>query len=393
MISLERALKILEQVTTTIKLPITTVTTNNALGQTLAQDVTSNLDLPPFNKSAMDGFAILADDTQGTYTILETVAAGQTPTKNLTVGTTIKVMTGAPVPENAGKVVRLEYVTENNNQITVHTPEPMKNICLAAEDIAKNDLILKAPRLIGPLVIANLIACGVTKIKAISKPKIAILTTGDEIIDDIEQYAPGKIMNSNGPLLENLCKQNNLDVVARKIVPDSYAKTLNAISSALDIADILILSGGVSVGEFDFVGKALQELELTTHFNKVAVKPGKPMTFASKNNKLVFGLPGNPVSTYLMFHLFVLRAARMITGLDAPLKYATVKLAQPIKPKQNERVEFIPAKFNQDGKIEPIKFNGSAHLLALLEMDGFIMIEPASLAPLPEGKGKILRIF
>ena len=373
MISLNEAYKILQQVAGNIKLSATTTAVNNSLGHVIIQNITSKLDLPPFNKSAMDGYAILKNDEHQSYKLLETVAAGQVPTQKLTPGTTIKIMTGAPVPENTDQVIRLEYVTEKDDMVTIHTPEPAINICPQGEDIIQGQVILQAPKLIDPVVIANLISCGVTEVEAIRKPRVAILTTGDEIVDDLYQCTPGKIMNSNGPMLASLCQANLLEVVCQKIVADTYEETVAAIKHTLDNADIVVLSGGVSVGEFDFVGKALDELDVTVHFNKVAVKPGKPMTFASNKNTLIFGLPGNPVSVYLMFHLFVLSATRMLAGIDIPLQFEQVTLSKPLKPKQSERIEFKPAKLN-NGKAELVKFNGSAHLLALLEADGFVVL-------------------
>ncbi len=375
MISLTNAYKTLQQVAASIKLPATTTAVNNSLGQVLTQNISSKLDLPPFNKSAMDGYAILENDKSASYQLLETVAAGQVPIKQLKPGTTIKVMTGAPVPENTGQVIRLEYVTDQAGTVTIHTPEPAINICPQGEDITQGQVILEAPKLIDPIIIANLISSGITEVKTIRRPRVAILTTGDEIVDDFAKCAPGKIMNSNGPMLASLCQANMLEIVYQKIVADTYEETVAAIKHAIENADIVVLSGGVSVGEFDFVGTALDELDVTVHFNKVAVKPGKPMTFASNNNTLIFGLPGNPVSVYLMFHLFVLSAARMLAGINIPLQFEPVTLSEPIKPKQTERVEFKPAKFNPDGKVELVKFNGSAHLLALLEADGFVVLD------------------
>lgn len=381
MISLAQAFTILEKiVTNNFVLTVESPThPSNCLNRILAEDQLSKLDLPSFNKSAMDGFAIMADDEQDSYAIMETVPAGELPKQKLSAKQTAKVMTGAPVPENTGKVIPHEFTEESCGRMKIiKTPPPVTNICRRGEDVRVNDLVMPRGTIICPTEIANLIACGITTVKVFRRPRVIIISTGDEIVNDFTELAPGKIMNSNGPMLKALCSQHELDVRDIISIKDDYAETVKALQNALQAADIILLSGGVSAGEFDYVTKALSEGGLTIHFNRVAVKPGKPMTFAAKENKLVFGLPGNPVSVFLMFHLFVLRALRIAAGTKTEEDYMTLPLEQdyqrilgdraeyvPCKIKTG-RIEFAPCELQKDGTVIPLESHGSAHIAALL---------------------------
>lgn len=384
MISLDKALTIVEQVVHKVRLPSESIPVNQALGRIVTENVVSRLDLPPFDKAAMDGYAVSANDERNEYQLIDTVPAGKVTIHKLTPGKTIKIMTGAPLPENTAKVIRLEYTSENNGIINIHTVEKYQNICPRGEDMRCGDLIIKVGTLIGPLEIANLIACGITEIKVIPCPRISIISTGDELIDDFKQYKASKIMNSNGPMLTNLFQMHHFNVVNNLSIPDNKESTILVIKEALRTADIVVLSGGVSVGEYDFVESSFKELGLKLHFNKIAVKPGKPMTFASSENKILFGLPGNPVSVYLMFHLFVLHAVSLITETKTKIKYSKYILGENFKRSSAKRTEYRPCKIDIDDTLKLVNYNGSAHLSALLQSDGFFVV-PQGITELKAG--------
>ncbi|MHC4125360.1 MAG: molybdopterin molybdotransferase MoeA, partial [Planctomycetota bacterium] len=312
MILLAEALEILERELAGTSLLVETVPVRKALCRTVVEDQIACLDLPSFDKSAMDGYAVGAGDELEEYTVIETVPAGTIPGRQLTHGTAIKIMTGASVPSGTAKVIMIEQTRPTNGKIRILSHSKAINICRKGEDVRRGDVVLCAPAVLGPLEIANLIAVGITEVKVTKPIRIAILATGNEIVDSTDQLQPGKIMNSNGPMLEGLCRKYSLEIATRAIVTDELNATVSAIREALNNADIVVLSGGVSVGDFDFVPEAIKRVGLQLHFNRVAVKPGKPMTFASSDGKVVFGLPGNPVAVYLMFHLFVLYAARLM---------------------------------------------------------------------------------
>ena len=203
---------------------------------------------------------------------------------------------------------------------------------------------------------------------------MAILVTGNEIVDSPEELGPGKIMNSNGPMLECLCRKYSLETATSTIVADNRDATISALREALNSADIVVLSGGVSVGDFDFVADAMKQVGLKLHFNRLAIKPGKPMTFASGANGVAFGLPGNPVAVYLMFHLFVLYAARVMVGKKHKPRFVKLPLAQDYQRRRAERMAYLPCELTRDGLLEPITYHGSAHLQALRDSDGFFIV-------------------
>ena len=361
-----------------------TLAIRDALGRLLVGEYCSRVDLPPFDKSAMDGYAVPPGDATE-LRVLETVPAGAVPTMPLSPGCATKVMTGAPVPDGTDRVVMVEKTTQTGDTVRIHTPETQSNICKRGEDVRTGDVILTGPRLAGPLEIANLAACGITQEQTAPPLRVAILTTGDEIVDSADALSPGKIMNSNGPMLEALCQQNGLDVVTCEIVPDQRQATIDAISTACQAADFVLLSGGVSVGDFDFVAEAMAALGLTIHFDKVAMKPGRPMTFATSPSAALFGLPGNPVSVYVMFHIFVLRAMRRRLGLPAEPRTIRLPLADGHRRRKTDRLAFVPCRLTADGTLAAVDFHGSAHLAALLEADGFFVM-PQGCATIAAGE-------
>jgi molybdopterin molybdotransferase len=373
MIPLEDALRIVDDTLPARQPAAETLAVREAAGRALTSDEVSRLDLPPFNKSAMDGFAILQGDERETYRVLETVAAGAVGAERLVEGTAVEVMTGAAVPEGAGRVIMVEHTERDGDTIAVHTPSSAANICWQGEDVRRGDVVMAAGTVLGPLDVANLVACGVTEIRVAKPVRLAVISTGDEIVDSPEQLAPGRIMNSNGPLLVGLARVFGLEVVSEDSVGDRRDAILAALAGALEAADIVVLSGGVSVGEFDFVTDAVSDAGLTVHFTRVSVKPGKPMTYASAPGRATFALPGNPVSVYLMFHLFVLRAAARMLGAQSPVREHPIQMATDYRRRKAERLEYVPCRLNE-GAAEPLRYHGSAHLTALTASDGFFVV-------------------
>ena len=385
MIPLTDALAIVDDALTGALLPTETVAVRDALGRVVAADQASRLDLPPFDKSAMDGYAVPAGDDGPDYRLIESVPAGAVPTQTLSPGAVIKVMTGAPVPQGAGKVIMVERVTEAGDQVHMHTPDSAVNICRQGEDVRVGDVVTPAGTALGPAAVGVLIGCGITEVEVVRPARVAALSTGDEIVDDPGEIAPGKIMNSNGPMLAALARQHGLAVVSERAVGDDRAATGEAVGRALDSSDILVMSGGVSVGDWDVVASALADRGLTVRFDRVAVKPGKPVTFASGPGGIAFGLPGNPVSAYLMFHLFVMRAARLMSGRPAATATEPRVLAGDLKRRKAERTEYVPCRVLPDGTVEAIRYHGSADLRSVSAADGFFIV-PAGESSASAGK-------
>ncbi len=370
-----------------------------AVGRVLLAEQRSLLDLPPFDKSAMDGYAICAGDQRPEYRLLSSVAAGQMPAEPLVPGSAVKVMTGAPVPQGAAMVIKREHTEELGSTVRVlrHGGEP--NICLHGEDVRAGDVILPAGRVITAADAASLVSCGIVAAPVARPVRLAIISTGDEIVDNPAVIVPGKIMNSNGPMLEALAAQWGMEAVRVLHAPDDLAATVAALRESLAAADIVAVSGGVSVGDFDYVLAAMDEAHLTVHFNSVAIKPGRPTVFATprpavgvseraagNRARAVFGLPGNPVSVFVMFHVFVLRAAAHLRGSRWPLRQIRMPLGRPISRRKADRLEFFPAALGDDGRVSRVECHGSAHLLALAGADGLLQV-PAGVRELAPGDG------
>jgi len=383
MISLEEALHNVDAQLASRRVPTETVDVVNAAGRILASDATSRLDLPPFDKSAVDGYAIVDDDSCAEYRLVGSVAAGQTCKHALEPGTTVKVMTGAPVPKETGKVIMLERAAERDGFVRFDSIDGPANVVMAAEYVAAGKTILNSGSKIGSLEAANLIGCGVCEVRVARRVRVAIVSTGDELAGSLAELSPGKIINTNGPLLIGLAERNHLAVTFAATIADDKAALTAAAKQALAGADIVVLSGGVSAGEYDFVPDVITGCGLTIHFSNVAAKPGKPTVFATSDDKIIFGLPGNPVAVYVMFHLFVLRAAMLISGSSyEPLRFE-VALARDFHRRAAGRTEFFPCRVH-GGRLEPAAYHGSGDLAGLIGADGFMVI-PQGVNDVPAG--------
>jgi len=309
--------------------------------------------------------------------------AGQSGVAALGPGETVRVMTGAPVPRGTTCVVMQEDA-EQCGELVKLKEAGQPNFCPQGEDMKRGDVLLPAGSFLRALDVGNLIGCGITSLEVFRRPRTAIISTGDEIVDDPALLTAGKIMNVNGPLLACLCGSNGLQVCSQVSVPDTPEALSGAVRDGMAQADIVILSGGVSVGEFDFVLGALDRAGLRLHFTRLAVKPGKPTVVATGQGKAVFGLPGIPVSVFVMFHLLVLRAVARLTGGPLRLRAFTVSLSGAFRRRRADRAEYVPACLANDGRAELLAYHGSAHLLALTRAHGFCAV-PAGVKELPAG--------
>ncbi len=384
MIPLDTALALVDREVGDSRVATERVPVREAAGRFLAADQRSKLDLPPFDKSAMDGYAIPAGDLCDEYRLAGIVAAGDQGIDVLASGTTVKVMTGAPVPPGAVRVVKVEQATERDGLVRLEQPSSASNICKRAEDVAVGQTVLEAGTRLEALHIANLIGCGIDEVEVARRVRIAVISTGDEIVDSVAELSPGKIMNTNGPLLSGLARRWGLATVREEIVPDDRAKLRRTLEQASAEADLVVLSGGVSAGDYDFVPEVITEIGLRIHFSRVAVKPGLPTTFATGDKGILLGLPGNPVAVYVMFHLFVLRAAARLSGGVYEPRAFKVRLAHELTRRSAARAEYCPGRLSGDGFAEKVSYHGSAHLAALMQADGFLVI-PRSVDSLPAG--------
>ncbi len=363
-----------------------------ALGRVLAEDVVSDRDMPPFDKSAMDGFAIRESDIHKELEIIETVAAGQTPKLEVKPGTATRIMTGAPIPKGADCVIEVELselVTEHTVKFSGHS---RKNIDYQASDINLGDLVLSKGQIIDARHIAVMATVGCTHPTVFKQPLVGIISTGDEIVEPEIKPNLSQIRNSNGHQLVAQVVQSNAIPKYYGIVKDSYQATYAAIENGINECDVLILTGGVSMGDFDFVPKIMVDLGVKLLFDRVAVQPGKPTTFGTKGNKLIFGLPGNPVSSFVQFEIMVKPAIYQMMGIIEKKKNISLPLAEAYSRKKDDRKAFIPIKLTDKSTVIPTEYHGSAHINSLTESHGFAIIE-IGVKELKEGELVNVRLF
>ncbi|HPQ35166.1 MAG TPA: molybdopterin molybdotransferase MoeA [Tenuifilaceae bacterium] len=347
-----------------------------SLGRVLATDVASDINMPPFNKSAVDGFACRKSDIHIDLRIIETVAAGQFPTMEVTKGTCTKIMTGAPVPKGADCVLMVEDTEMvNNNHVRYTRNETKTNIAYFAEDVKEGDTVLKKGTFLEPQHIAILSSVGVANIEVAIKPTVSILVTGDELVETEQKPGLGQIRNSNGHQLVAQVIRAGAKPHYEGIIEDTKQATLNAVSKALSQSNIVVLTGGVSMGDFDYVPGVLQELGVNILFQTMAVQPGKPTVFGVKGEKLIFGLPGNPVSSLFQFDLLVRTAILRLMGSNKPVReIVKVPIANNFSRKRSARLALVPAIINASGEVEPVSYHGSAHINAMATATKIIIV-------------------
>lgn len=302
-------------------LPVESCSLAEALGAVLAEEIVAAHSVPPFDNSAMDGFAVRAVDvvdataeSPATLLVSETIPAGHVATHRLRPGEAAKIMTGAPLPGGADAVVQSESTREDNDRVLVFEPvRPGRNIRRSGEDVARGDRVLAAGSVLGPAEIGVMASLGMPFVHVHRRPRVAIISTGSELVEVNEPLGPGQIRNSNSYSLRAQCQQLGIQATALGIVPDDYGATRELIEQGLTY-DVLLTSGGVSVGEFDFVKEVQDELGVERRLWGVAMKPGKPLAFGVRDSTLVFGLPGNPVSAMVSFELFVRPALLRLMG-------------------------------------------------------------------------------
>jgi len=307
-------------------LPAELIPLSQALGRTLARDIKAREDIPPFTKATMDGFAVRASDTAAAGpggpgpVDLEVVAdlpAGRLPRKAVGPGQAVRIMTGAPLPAGADAVVMVEDTESRGQAVTVRRKvDPGDNLGLAGEDLRKGETAVERGALIGPAEIGMLAAAGLARVPATRRPRLAVIATGDEIVEPGQPKRRGQIRNSNGPALTAMAAAAGAEASYLGIARDKSA-SLGARLARAKGADILVLSGGVSVGDYDLVKAGLEEAGVRPVFWRVRIKPGKPVFFGVRGRQLVFGLPGNPTSSMVTFHLFVRPALDRLLGRAA----------------------------------------------------------------------------
>jgi len=312
MIQVEQALSIIAANST--KMPIQKIAVPKSLGYILAKTVYSPISMPPFRQSAMDGYAFIHSEKRQ-YDVVSISQAGDHSKIKLKEGETVRIFTGAFVPENADTVVMQEHVMANENSILItNMPEQFLNVREKGEQINEGEIVFNANTLITPAAIGFLACLGIREIEVYKKPKAAILVTGNELVKPGKKLPKGKIYESNSVMLQTALQTIGIKKTKVYRVKDSLKATKKALKEILLKNDIVLISGGISVGDYDFVKEALLENGVEELFYKINQKPGKPMFFGSKNETLVFALPGNPASSLTNFYIYVCPAIKNRMG-------------------------------------------------------------------------------
>ncbi|MBP2831508.1 molybdopterin molybdotransferase MoeA [Aquimarina sp. U1-2] len=348
MIPVEKALALVDQYTEKTK-NILTVSLSEALGATLANDVISPIHMPPFRQSAMDGYA-LGSIEENKFNLVGEVQAGDNSDPVLQKDEAIRIFTGAPVPSTAKSVIMQEKTKVVAKQLFLDEPAKKDaNIRPLAEQIKQGDLALPKGTFINAASIGYLATLGVTHVEVYKKPSIAIIATGNELIKPGQELKHGQIYESNSIMLSTALQTFGFKNTTRYKVEDDYDATLTLLKKVLQQHDVILISGGISVGDYDFVGKVLRELQVKEIFYKVKQKPGKPLYFAKKEHTTIFALPGNPASSLSCFYIYVLPALQKISGVaDYHLKRNS-SISNSTYSKKGVRAEFLKATL-KDGK-------------------------------------------
>jgi molybdopterin molybdotransferase len=337
--------------------------------------------MPPFDKSAVDGYACKRNDfnSNNRLEILEIIKAGQNPEKEVVNGYCSKIMTGAMLPIGAEIIVMVEDTEIIDNRVHFLKDKTAANICYIAEDIKKNDIVLKKGSYIKPQHIAVLASVGAFKTLVFKQPKVGIISTGDELVEPTVLPTGSKIRNSNAwQLMAQVQNAGGIpDYIG--IASDNKTSTYDKITAAFATNDIVILTGGVSMGDFDYVPEIMQEIGVKILFRSIAVQPGRPTVFGIKDDKYIFGLPGNPVSSFVQFEILVKHLIQKLQNADNKAVDIILPLGADINRKKTERKSFIPVNI-KEGKLFPVDYHGSAHIHSYIFADGIIAIEKGILS-------------
>jgi molybdopterin molybdotransferase len=363
-------------------LPAEEVALDDALLRVLAEDVASDRDLPPFDRAAMDGYALRAADVAGAPVALEIVGearAGQWPDLAVGPGQAVRIMTGAPVPPGADAVQPVESTQPLDEfRVTIRSAVPAgANVAPRGSEARAGTLLLSRGRVIDPAATAVLASAGKARVRVARRPVVALLVTGDEIVAVSDAPAPGQIRNSNGPAVAAQARLAGATVRLLGVAPDRQDAIAEALRDGLS-ADVVVVSGGVSAGDYDLVEPALLGLGATFLFTKVAIKPGAPLVFGRCSGTLVFGLPGNPVSAQVTFDLFVRPALLKMQGARVLARpRVEVELAAAVKNRSG-RKSHAPARVRFEGGrllARPIRSMGSGDLAAHARANALVVIE------------------
>jgi molybdopterin molybdotransferase len=365
-------------------LPFEAVAISESTGRILAEDIIADTDLPPFDRAQMDGYAVRAQDVAKAPARLKIVgesAAGAGWHHEMKAGEAVRIMTGAPVPVGADAVQQVELTREPNGAGQVEILESVevgRSIVRRADEIKAGQTVLRAGEDINAQTIATLASFGYAQVKVGRRPQVAVMATGSELVDVGQKPARDQIRDSNNYTIEAYAKLAGATVERLPLAGDDRDELKKEMSAAIERCDVLITSGGVSMGVYDFTKAAFKELGAEIFFERVALRPGKPTVFARIGKTLVFGLPGNPVSVAVTFNLFARTALRVMQGANEPtLRKEQAVLARDLKGSP-DRESYLPAVLRTDEKgmllAEPLKWGGSSDFVSFARATALINV-------------------
>lgn len=338
-----------------------TISLKKADGFILSEDIISSINMPPFNQSAMDGYALHLHESND-YNLIDEIKAGDGHQPILKKGDAVRIFTGAAVPETANAVIMQERVSKSETSISIQgNVNENDNIRPLGEQVKEGELALKKGSILNPAAIGYLYSLGITKVSVFQKPKIALITTGNELVEPGKDLEYGKIYESNSGMIQSALLNHGVKNIQKYKIEDNYAATVEALKEAIDTNDLVIITGGISVGDYDFVGKALHELEVEEVFYKVKQKPGKPLFFGKKDDTLIFALPGNPAAALSCFYIYVYSALQIIQNNPSiNLPRITAK-SNTNYIKKGDRSQFLKAIY-KNGTVSLLEGQSSAML-------------------------------
>ncbi|MEL1241358.1 molybdopterin molybdotransferase MoeA [Flavobacterium flavipallidum] len=371
MIQVAEALNIIAE--NSCKMPIAKIKVSKSLGYVLAEAIYSPINMPPFRQSAMDGYAFTHSNLNQ-FEVINTSQAGDFLDEKIEKNQAVRIFTGAFVPDDTDTVVMQEHTTRTENVLQIEKmPAPCANIREKGEQIKKGELVFDANTVITPAAIGFLACLGITKIKVYQKPKVAILVTGNELVPAGKKLPKGKIYESNSLMIEAALQTIGIKKPSIFKVKDSLKKTIQAVESCLAHFDVVLISGGISVGDYDYVKEALLKNGVTELFYKINQKPGKPLFFGTQENKIVFALPGNPASSLTCFYVYAFPALKKMMGFEAiHLPEMKKKINSDFKNTSGKTL-FLKA-FYDDEKVTVLESQSSAMLNTFAVANGLIVV-------------------
>jgi molybdenum cofactor synthesis domain-containing protein len=365
------------------------VPVTEAGGRILAVDLRAPEDFPPFAASTMDGFAVSSDDTSPWREILGDQPAGKVLDVEVTDGYAVRIMTGAPLPPGADAVVPVEATELAEDHVVIHQEEvaPGENVRQIGSDLKKGDLVLPAGTQLGPAEIGLIASMGLTPVPVSRRPRVSVISTGDELVEPEQPVGPGQIRDSNRFSLKTALLEAGADVTWTGMAPDRREDLETLLNERTATDDIVITSGGVSMGELDLIKAILFDApDVDVHFRRLYLKPGKPLNFATKGDTLIFGLPGNPVSSLVTFEVFIRRTLLTMAGATRTERpRLRVKLDREIEP--GDRIEFVRGVVSQDASGDLIGrstgMQRSSRLASFIGANALLVIAPRESTYLP----------